>query len=96
MSAPEPTELDFDATYKVAGHGGVAWRIISYDTEQVLIYEGCEFPFFVEYEEVVNTERVKCHMVGDDSVWTFDVSDLTKLDDEDYCSECGQVGCGWG
>lgn len=98
MSAQD--ELDFTATYKVAGHGGVAWRIDSYVSERVLVEESwdedeCSVEY-AEWEEVFDTTRVKCHMVGDDSVWEHDVSDLTKLEDDEYCSCCGQIGCGWG
>ena len=40
--------------------------------------------------------RVVCVMVGDDRRFTHDVDDLTPLDDDDYCSGCGQIGCGHG
>lgn len=32
-------------------------------------------------------------MVGDDRVHLVDPDDLTKIEDDDYCHECGQVGC---
>jgi len=70
--------------------------LVGFATEQVLIHEEGEWPFHVEYEEVVDTTRVRAVMVGDDSVWEFDAGDLVKLDDEDYCSCCGQIGCEWG
>ena len=38
--------------------------------------------------------RVVAHMIGDDKDWTFDITDLTPLDDEAFCRECGQIGCG--
>ena len=34
-------------------------------------------------------------MVGDDREWKVDPSDLTEIGSEDYCSSCGQIGCGW-
>jgi len=37
--------------------------------------------------------RVVVVMVGDDQAHTVDVEDLTQINDEDYCYECGQVGC---
>lgn len=46
-----------------------------------------------EWEAIQDRTRVKCCMVGDDSVWEFDISDLTVIDGE-VCS-CGQIGCGW-
>jgi len=39
--------------------------------------------------------RIIAHMVGDDRAHTLDVDDVHKLDDSEYCAECGQIGCGW-
>lgn len=39
---------------------------------------------------------VRAVMVGDDRVHEVAISDLIPLADEDYCSGCGQMGCGWG
>ena len=35
-------------------------------------------------------------MIGDDEVFTVDVADVSPIADDDYCSGCGQIGCGWG
>lgn len=35
------------------------------------------------------------HMIGDDRTFEYPVDDLTPLSDDDYCSGCGQIGCGW-
>jgi len=32
-------------------------------------------------------------MVGDDRDYSVDPDDVTELAPEDYCAECGQVGC---
>ena len=32
-------------------------------------------------------------MIGDDKHFTFDPDELEPLDREDYCGECGQMGC---
>jgi hypothetical protein len=32
-------------------------------------------------------------MVGDDREFSTDPADLTIIDDDAYCSECGQIGC---
>lgn len=37
--------------------------------------------------------RVRVVMVGDDHVYEVDASDCTPLAREEYCGECGQVGC---
>lgn len=89
-------ELDFTATYKVAGTPAVAWRIISFDTEEYEYDPGIDGEEGMPYMDVREDEsRVRCHMVGDDSVWTFDVEDLTVLNEDEYCGGCGQIGCGW-
>ena len=33
-------------------------------------------------------------MVGDDKLHVVDPEDVTALPREDYCGQCGQVGCG--
>lgn len=38
---------------------------------------------------------VKVVMVGDDHRHHVDVDDLEKIGEGDYCSSCGQIGCGW-
>lgn len=35
-------------------------------------------------------------MVGDDHVHYVDPSDLSPLDDDEFCGGCGQIGCGHG
>jgi hypothetical protein len=32
-------------------------------------------------------------MIGDDRIFEVDADDVHKIDDKDYCSECGQIGC---
>ena len=78
-------EFDFKPAYKVAGHGGVAWRVTAWEIER-------------QWDEDEHFERltgnVVAHMIGDDRDWIFDPADLTPLDDEEFCRECGQIGCG--
>lgn len=48
-----------------------------------------------DYEpEPERTGNLVCVMVGDDRHWSFDPDDVAPLDDDDYCHECGQIGCG--
>jgi hypothetical protein len=47
-----------------------------------------------EIEQDETCGRVIVVMVGDDRKHEIDTDDLTKLDDLDYCAECGQIGCG--
>lgn len=83
--------------YHVAGHGGIAWRVLGWETQLQEIYHagdtaGGEDDFY-EYEQM-RTGDVVCVMVGDDAHWVFDPSDLTSLDGLEYCHVCGQIGCG--
>jgi hypothetical protein len=80
------SKFDFDATYKVEGWGGIAWHAFDYETTRDEDYEWSGIV-------TVNEERVLCHMVGDDRTFCFEISELTKLDESEYCSECGQIGC---
>lgn len=81
-------ELDFDLRYRVEGYGGVAWRAIRWETKP-----DCETSW-TGYE--IPTGKVECVMVGDNRKFSFDPEDLTPLDDDEFCSCCGQIGCGWG
>jgi len=77
--------LDSDLRYSVNGYRGIAWYLVGpemVDTEETW-WDGCQEP----------TGNVVCVMVGDDRRFTFNPSELTPLADEDYCSECGQIGC---
>ena len=80
-------EYDADA-YRVAGHGGIAWRVYGWETEPD---EDTEWS---GYE--VRTGNLVCVMVGDDHRWTFEPSDVSPLEREEYCGICGQIGCGHG
>ena len=48
------------------------------------IYPGDE----LQYER---TGNIIAHMFGDDKEWTLDPSDLTLIDEDDFCHECGQM-----
>lgn len=46
-----------------------------------------------EPEQVEDRSRVVAHMIGDDRDFTFDIDDLEPIARDDYCGECGQIGC---
>lgn len=94
------TMIDFNATYKVAGYGGVAFYLKRFaQTPEETTYldtdpeTGEEVEVFGGYEMTDDTGFVIAVMVGDDTEHTIDVDDLTKIDEDDYCHECGQIGC---
>lgn len=100
------TAIDFDAFYAVNGWGGIAFYLTGYATETV--YEGdllvcddeeCDHGLSEmcwaegDYSIVTNPDMVKAIMVGDDTVHLIDVEDLRPLAREEFCGECGQIGC---
>lgn len=108
-ASPTPEPLDFGARYAVDGHDGVAWRLVSHPMaeRECAGHEAHENDEHAGIGEVLycdgtcvepelDEERVIAVMVGDDRGHVVDVSDLTKLDDNQFCSECGQIGCGHG
>jgi hypothetical protein len=83
MSVSTVKPLDFDARYTVAGYGGVAFYLTGWavdDTDE-------------DGDEVYSDSMVIAVMVGDDRPHLVDVDDLTVINEDDYCHECGQVGC---
>lgn len=82
-----PFPFDFDPAYRADGYSGVAWNVYGYETEpdEDTEWSGIENP----------TGLLVAHMIGDDRTFTFEPDELTPLAEEDYCSGCGQIGCGW-
>lgn len=85
-AAVEP--LDFDARYRIESMPGVAFWLKGY----AQIPDG--FPDYAMADYVDDPDRVVAVMVGDDREHTIDVSELTKISEDDYCPGCGQIGCG--
>lgn len=40
--------------------------------------------------------RLRLVMVGDDREFEADADECTLLSDDDFCADCGQLGCGHG
>ena len=79
-------DAEFQApAYTVSGWAGIAWRCLGWETEPDADTE------WTGIEE--RTGRVVCIMIGDDHKFTFEPEDVTAIAREDYCSECGQIGC---
>ena len=90
------TDFDFTAAYKLENHAGIAWRATSYKKEYDFspVYdEDGEYTGYDDYEEYDDKSQVICHMIGDDVDFTFYVDELIKIDESEYCPECGQIGC---
>lgn len=104
MSATTDTGFDFEPAYKAQGYGGIAWRVTGYAqewTEELWTFIGGDdddvedetLYLYDEPEQYDDRTRVVAHMIGDDRDFTFDVDDLEPIAREDYCGECGQIGC---
>lgn len=99
-------QVDFQARYRVRSMPGVAFRLKAYATTEeydgdllVCDDEGCDHQdsemCWAEgsTSTVTDLDWVIGVMVGDDREHVIEVSDLEKIDDLDYCAECGQIGC---
>lgn len=73
---------------RVDGYDGIAFRVDGFPERS-----GPDAEWSGEYWW--HPGQRTCHMVGDDREFTFDVDDLTPLDEDEFCSGCGQIGCGW-
>lgn len=71
---------------QIKGHSGIAWHVLGWETEPD------EDTHWTGYEN--RTGNLVCMMVGDDRHWSFEPDDILELAREDYCGECGQIGCG--
>ena len=82
----EIDEKTFPAdAYKVEGYGGIAWSVFGWQTEPD------EDPDWTGIEN--RPGRIICRMIGDDRFFDFDPDDVTAIEDDEYCHECGQIGC---
>jgi len=63
----------------------VAWHVLGWQTEA---------DEDTEWSGIENrTGRLVCCMVGDDSHHLYDPEDVVRIEREDYCGACGQIGC---
>jgi hypothetical protein len=82
-------EIDKDTfnadAYREKRGASVAWTVLGWETvpDEDTEWSGYEY----------RTGRIVAVMVGDDSKHTFDPDDLIPLSREEYCGECGQIGC---
>lgn len=95
--------IDHNSVYRIKGYDGIAWFIVGYDKKFVpdiieyidsdgTVYED-ESHYDGEWQEDTESGILLACMLGDDRTFKFDISDFIKLDDDEYCSCCGQVGC---
>jgi len=76
-------DLDRTVRYRVDGFDGIAFYIAG-----PVILTGDDWDDTYESED-----RVLVTMVGDDRTHDVGTDELTPLNEDDYCAECGQIGC---
>src|SRR5262245_997320 len=81
---PDPKTFNAEA-YAEKGRPGVAWHILGWECEVD------EDSYWSGYANPTNT--ILAVMVGDDRVFGFFDGALVPIPREDYCAECGQMGC---
>lgn len=81
----DETAYPYENAYAVEGWRGVAWRVYGWQTAPD---EDTEWSGIEE-----RTGLLVCVMIGDDEPHTFEPGEVARLDDDDYCAVCGQIGC---
>lgn len=66
----------------------------SYPVDAVYKVEGYDGVAW-RVDEFIEQNMVRCHMIGDDRSFEFDIEELTKIEEGTFCWSCGQIGCGW-
>ncbi len=74
-----------DQALRVDDCPGVAFFVLGYETEPT---DNSEWDGVEE-----RTGLLVVRMVGDKRHWAVDPDEVRNLAREDYCGECGQVGC---
>lgn len=78
----------------IDGWGGVAWRIVEREQVEVVSTFNDDFgDWLIEDIELVDGENWICHMVGDNGLYSFGEDEMNPLDEDNFCSSCGQIGC---
>lgn len=80
-------ELDRDKHYRVTGWRGIAFYFVGPETRPD------EDTEWTGVEEL--TGMALMVMVGDDYEHVVDPVDVIPIDEDSFCRDCGQVGCGW-
>ena len=83
----EADEATFSAEgYRVEGWSkGIAWSVLGWETtpDEDTEWSGYE----------TRTGKIAVCMIGDDRIFYVESNAVTPLQREEFCGECGQVGC---
>lgn len=83
--------IDFDGRFRVKRWPAVAVVAMGYFAEYPEPSEEDQEP-----ELMSDESRIVVVMVGDDKRHIVAASDLIPLNEDEFCPECGQIGCGHG
>ena len=72
-------------TYSCKDFPGVAFRVLGWEIGPALYDE--------DLDGYSRSGKVAIYMVGDDKVWYVDPEDISPIEEDAYCHECGQIGC---
>ncbi len=100
----EATDSYPDAVAISSQCAGVAWWVRGWETEQIEDWSFWEAVADEDGEDAVpddaepdwltcRTGMLVCTMVGDDALFLIDPDDVQQIAREDYCGQCGQLGC---
>lgn len=76
---------DLPQTCTVDRYDGIAWSVLGWETEPDRDTE------WTGIEE--RTGRIVAVMIGDDRQFSLDRDEVHSLDRDEYCGQCGQIGC---
>ncbi len=94
----EPEEsTDLPVFAEVRGYRGITCKILGLEVERYYPEEeDPETGEIYQSEEIEerDTGKLVARMVGDDHRFTIDPDDIIRpIQDEEFCRECGQIGC---
>lgn len=87
--------LSTDKHYRVNHMPGIAFYFRGMQTEtrtEWYCEDGEEDGYWDEEE--VETGMAEMVMVGDDHIHIVDPDDIEELPEDEFCRDCGQIGCG--
>lgn len=91
LDAAESHSYEWPA-YRVQGFGGIAFHYAGRERQDEIDPDSGEN--VTEWTgQQIETGRALLVMVGDDRRHPVDPDDVEPLDPDDYCHECGQIGC---
>jgi hypothetical protein len=88
MTTDNAEPIKVGGRYRHYAFEGIAVSVIEYPYIRTM-YDWSED---MEVDEE-HYESAVVRMVGDDAKHVVEVHDLKPLDEDDYCHECGQIGC---